>query len=504
LNSGDQSNDRAANEFYRYLTDPKAGRFANDHVRLLTNDGATQQNIINTLGPSWLGRVADKDDLVVVFISTNAFPTTDGGAYLSAYNCELDNIYSTCISMKRLMQDLKNTCKSDRVILVLQATASGNAELSSVAMQGSKSLSKSYNVDVGTLMLGKGYTILSSSSFDQPTFGDTFSKNLVAALRSKDGLIPLNEAFDQAKARTATQTEQQMKLQTPQLKTTWTGNDIIIGAPPLDKVSNVPADATLFLGAESHYLNGSRAAASNDLDGAIAEYKLAIAADPTYADAVEDYGSALALKEQWQPAGEQLLRAIALRPQDALYRTNYARVLDQLGQKEECIMQLEYAYSLNPKDAVVLKALASKAMSTGDTNSAEHLLGEALALYPNSAELHEKLAYAQTRAGKIDDALVHANQSVTLNPSSATARLNLGSILLAKQDVNKAIDCFSQVAAQNPGNCDALYLLGQAYLLSGKSSQARATLSKFVGACTPDDPRLADCKKRLSEMTTSN
>ena len=500
-------NDRAAQEFARYLTDPKAGRFAGDHVRLLTNENASQQNIVNSLGASWLGRVAEKDDLVVVFISTNAFPTTDGGAYLCAYNCALDNIYSTCIPMKRLMQDLKENVKADRVVLVLQSTASDSAELSSLDTAGSKALSKTYNVDVGSLMLGKGYTILSSSSQDQPTFGDIFSSNLVAALRSKDGLIPLSEAFEQAKKRTELDTGklQPEKSQTPIMKSTWTGNDIVIGAPPLEKVSNIPDSAALFLGAEAHYLKASKAAAAPDLDTAISEYKLAIDADPTYADAVEDFGAALALKEQWTQAAEQLQRAVALRPRDVLYRTNYARVLDQLGQKDECISQLEYAYSLNPKDAVVLRALAARALAAGDSSGAERMLNEALALYPNSSDLHEKIAYTLTRAGKLDDALVHANQSVVLNPKSPTANLNLGSIYLAKHDFGAAIGCFTDVSQQDPNNRDSWYLLGQAYLQSGKTSEARAALTKFISMCSDaNDPRLADCRKRLSEMTTSN
>ena len=103
LNGMDSKMDIAARNFAAYLKDPNAGRFPETHVKTLINADATRQNILANLGKGWLGSLAGPDDLVVVFISTHGFPTTDGGTYLSAYDCALDNVYSTCIYMQLLL-----------------------------------------------------------------------------------------------------------------------------------------------------------------------------------------------------------------------------------------------------------------------------------------------------------------------------------------------------------------------------------------------------------------
>ena len=504
--NNNSSNERAARDFQKYLVDPQYGRFSPDHVRLLTNETASQQNILSSLGPAWLGAAAGKDDLVVVFVATNGFPTTEGETYLCSYNCALDNVYSTCVSMRGLMQQLKNNVKADRVVLVLQSCYSGSAELSDLS-SGAKSigskLSRTYNVDLDKLMLGKGYVILSSSKPDQLTLGDAFSANLISALKQKDGLIPLREAFAKASEGTEYDTtfkQYPPKTQTPVMKSEWKGNDLVIGTPPLDKVSNLPDSISTFLGAESHYLNASKAASEGRLDDAIAEYKAAIAADSTYADAVADYGAALAIQGHWSEATNQLHKAVALRPDDVLYRTNYARALDQTGNSTGCVKQLEYAYSINPRDSSVLKALASKSLAVGDTATAQRMLNEAIELYPKSAVLYDKLAYAEIVGGKLDEALLHAKTALKIDPQLTSAQLNLASILASKGDVTQAIGTLRAALNQNPNSADAWYLMGQAMQKSGDKTGEVDALSNFLSNCSSADRRADDTRKRLADL----
>lgn len=198
LNGMDDRMDEAARNFSAYLTDPNGGRFPETHVKTLINSSATRQNILNNLGKGWLGSLAGPDDLVVVFVSTKGFPTTEGGTYLSAYDCALDNVYSTCISMQTMMDTLKQDVKTDRIVMVLEAPYSGAAELTS----GAKALFNGSNIDLAKVALGKGYIILSSSRPDQMTWGNSFSTNLIKALKSGNGMISLNEAFEQARVAT--------------------------------------------------------------------------------------------------------------------------------------------------------------------------------------------------------------------------------------------------------------------------------------------------------------
>ena len=492
--------DRAARDFYNYLVDPRAGRFDKDHVVLLTDSAATRQSILSVAGPQWLGRVAGPDDLVVIFIGTHGFPSFDGNTYLLAYNSALDNLFATGISMKNFMESLRRDVKSDRIVLVLQACYSGAAELTA----GAKALHKNFNIDLERITLGKGYMIASSSRPDQVTWGDVFSRNLIKSLRDKEGLVTFTEAFSAAERRTEYDTTHECagcRPQNPVLKADWTGKDLVLGVPPVARVASVPAEALNFLGAEAHYMRASQAAAAGDLEAAIQGYRSAIAADPHYADAYGDLGSALALSGKWEEAAEQLRKAVAIRPSDALFHANLARVLARLGQDAESAKELKTAYSINPRDRHVLTALADRTLRSGDPASAVRYLKEALALYPKSAALHDRLSYALTKAGDLVNAQAHAEEAVTYDPSSASARMNLGSILLLRRNLPDAISAYRAAVKLAPDDPDARYLLSSALEKAHDKAGAHAELAKFVELCKPGDPRLEPARQHLQRLS---
>lgn len=489
--------DKAARRFAEYLLDPKGGRFRADHVRLLINDAASQQSINNSFEASWLGKLAGPDDLVVVYVATKAFPTTDGNSYLCSYNCAMDNIYGTCSSIQALMQTLRNNIKSDRIVLILESTGSGAAELS-----GAKSLDAArYNVDVEKISLGKGFVIMSSSRPDQLSWSDLFSENLVACLREQEGLIPLQEAF--LKVRQKTEYDSVTKVyggrkQTPVMKSDWKGNDLVLGCIPLDQTTGIPDSARTFIGAEAHYLNANRAVLSSDFTKAFSEYQQAIAADPGLTDARADYAVALGLNGQWSEAETQLRKAIALKPDDPLYLTNYARVLDKLGNKEECKRILEKAYLLNPKDRVVLVALCDKCIATGDSQTALRLIDQALVLYPENAVVQDRMSFLLSMQGRVDEALVHAKEAVKLDPELISARLKLGALYVLHGDPASAIKEYQTVLGKNDSNADAHYLLAQALDKMDNKVAAVDEFKKFLQLVPSNDQRRAAVEERLN------
>ncbi|HEY9786368.1 MAG TPA: tetratricopeptide repeat protein [Candidatus Obscuribacterales bacterium] len=499
LASDDLPMSKAAREFYDYLVDPKGGRFAKEHVRLLLNHSATRNNIISSLGEKWLGTLAGPDDLVVVFIATEAFPMIEGGAYLAAYDCALNNVYQTCLSMEDLMGTLKKNVKSDRIVLVLESKYSGAAQLES----GAKALFHGYNIDLEKILLGKGNIILSSSRPNEETWGNDFSNSLVAALRENDGLIPLGEAFAKAKQATEYKTahfSRGGKRQTPVMKSNWTGNDLVIGTPPIEQVSDIPQNVNSFLSAEGHYLKANQAVVAGDLDKAIEEYKQALAKDPTYADVLSDYGTVMGYRGNWQEAKDLFKRACQAKPNDSLFRYNYARSLQKLGMTEAYVAELKTAYRLNPKDKDVLLALSDASRRQGDETGAIRYLQEALKLYPASAELHNSLSVALFNAGALTEAIDHARQAVQLNPKLTAAHINLGSTLLSEGDAKSAADAYREAVSVAPADPEAHYGLSKALEQVGDIPGARNELSKFLELCKPTDSRLESAKKHLSEL----
>ena len=192
------------------------------------------------------------------------------------------------------MSGLRKDVRADRILLVLQACYSGAAELNS----GAKALYSGYNIDLEKVVLGKGYVILSSSGPDEITYDDSFSRHLVESLRQQNGLIPLRSAFASSQKATQVDSAKQSKRQTPIMKSDWSGNDLVLGVPTVKSICAAGRRHELHVG--GIILFESDEFASGDFDGAVKQYELAISVDPTYADALADFGSVLALREDFR------------------------------------------------------------------------------------------------------------------------------------------------------------------------------------------------------------
>src|SRR3990167_6667139 len=62
-----------ARDLYNFLV--SEGNFAPDHVKLLLNEQATRGKILSELGDKWLPRVANPNDLVLIYISSHGSPS---------------------------------------------------------------------------------------------------------------------------------------------------------------------------------------------------------------------------------------------------------------------------------------------------------------------------------------------------------------------------------------------------------------------------------------------
>lgn len=503
---------QSAKEFDNYLVDPHGGRFDRNHVKLLTDSNASKQAITTLIGPSFLGS-ADKDDLVVVYLATSAFPTTDGNTYLCTYDCALDNIYGTCISMQSIMSTLKENIHSDRILLVLQAGYSGAAELGSgsKALQSTSSAASAeapptakpaFNFDLQKAVLGNGFIILSSSQPNEMTWSTAFSRNLTKALRQEDGMISLNKAFDIARKATEVETAAAGpgRKQIPVMKSSWTGSDLVVGALPAERVADLPASVSSFLSAQGSYLKANQAVADGKIDEALEQYKLSILADPSYADAVGDWGAALTMKNDWQGAADMYKKAIAMRPLDELFHLNYARVLDKLGDKDASWQELNTAYRLNPKDTSVLLALANKSLTMNQSSDASRFLEQAVDLYPTRSDLRERLSFALMKSGDVDQALAQAKEAVHLDAKSASAQTTLGTILMVQNYVEPALTAYKQAAALSPQDPNICWLLSKALEKNGDRDAAIAQLQRFLSLCSPADARGTQAREHLAEL----
>jgi uncharacterized caspase-like protein len=223
-------------DFRNFLVEKE--HFAPDHVRLLTDTKATRENIIGQLGDKWLGRVANRDDLVVVYVSSHgstAQENAGGVNFLVAHDTRKDSLLATGIPMQWLTNIIKDQVHSDRVVMILDVCHGGAA-----ASDSSKGLVRTTGVDVNGLALGTGQAVLCSSLADQLSWesrnyqNSVFTRRLIEAL-SKDGdKTTLKSAYDYL--RDAVESEvlrDRGQMQTPVLnEKQWSGSDAVLSVIP--------------------------------------------------------------------------------------------------------------------------------------------------------------------------------------------------------------------------------------------------------------------------------
>lgn len=231
-----------AKDFYDFLVNEK--NFAADHVQLLTNEKATRANILSLLGSKWLPRLAESDDLVIIYFSSHGSPSNldiGGVNYLVAYDTDPTDLYATGIAMQDLARIIKGRVHSDRIMLVLDACHSGVAAPSS-----GKGIVRTGNVDVDQVVQGTGQLVISSSTPDQRSWesdryqGSVFTKYLIEGLRKDGRMTKLGDAYQYLETEVKREVlRDRGLLQTPVMKSKWEGKDLIIGAPASQPVPGI-------------------------------------------------------------------------------------------------------------------------------------------------------------------------------------------------------------------------------------------------------------------------
>lgn len=223
-----------ATDFSNFLVAKQ--HFKADNVKLLTNEQATRQSIIEMLGDKWLGKVAQKDDLVLVYVSSHGSSSQDSASgvnFLVAHDTNKESLLATGIPMQWLVQMVKDQVHCDRVILVLDVCHSG-------AAAGGKALSRIAGMIPKELTIGTGQMVLCSSMAEQVSWesknyeNSVFTRRLIEALQANQDKTTMKEAYQQLKFLVESEVlRDRCNLQTPVLwNKEWIGKDPILAIEP--------------------------------------------------------------------------------------------------------------------------------------------------------------------------------------------------------------------------------------------------------------------------------
>jgi tetratricopeptide (TPR) repeat protein len=240
-----------ATDFKNFLVSQE--NFSTDHVLLLTDAKATKAEIISKLGDGWLGKHAQDNDLVVVYVSSHGSASQEdvGVNFLVAQDTDKFKLVSTGLPMQWLTKIIQEQVHSKRVVVILDVCHSGSAgdeskktsdsddDDAAPSDSASKGISRTVKLDVGGLHVGSGQVVLCSSLADQVSWesknypNSVFTRRLIEALQCKGKDTTLNEAYERLRSSVGAEVlSDRDMVQTPNLyNKTWTGGDPVLAVP---------------------------------------------------------------------------------------------------------------------------------------------------------------------------------------------------------------------------------------------------------------------------------
>lgn len=232
-------------DFAKFLVEK--ANFSPDHVRVLLDSSATQRRVMSELGSKFLHRLAQPDDLVVLFFSTHGSPAQvdrrgNNLNYLVAYDSDPDDLFASGIEMQKILDSIHRHVLTDRVLLVLDACHSGTLNPNAEA----KGIKRVGNFNAEDLAQGSGQLVVCSSMPEEKSWesrryeNGVFTRQLLNALGDQETLT-LADAYSKIKAAVANEVKEDRRgaLQTPVLNSKWNGNDLRISVLP-SQPQNIP------------------------------------------------------------------------------------------------------------------------------------------------------------------------------------------------------------------------------------------------------------------------
>jgi protein O-mannosyl-transferase len=134
----------------------------------------------------------------------------------------------------------------------------------------------------------------------------------------------------------------------------------------------------------------------------------------------------------WKNSEALFRRALKVTENNALAHYGLGVALDEKGQLDEAIRQLQEALRLNPDNADVQYNLGVAFFQRGRTAEAIRQFQETIRLKPNRAEAHNNLGTALGIQGQTDEAIRQFEEALRLKPDYAEARKNLAIVLATK------------------------------------------------------------------------
>jgi Flp pilus assembly protein TadD len=214
-------------------------------------------------------------------------------------------------------------------------------------------------------------------------------------------------------------------------------------------------------------------------------YRQILAVEPHHDESLHLLGVIACQAGQPAASIELIERAITLRGNVAVYHSNLALALQQLGRLDDAVRHFERTVALQPDYAAGYANLATLHLLQGRADAAAAQAERALALQPDHAEACYSLAAARARQGRLAEAVAGFERVSALRPDYADAYYSLGVVLQQANRSVEAIRHLDRAVALKPDNAEFHHALGCAHYQHGDSTAAVPCYEKAI-ALRPD------------------
>jgi tetratricopeptide (TPR) repeat protein len=216
---------------------------------------------------------------------------------------------------------------------------------------------------------------------------------------------------------------------------------------------------------------------ANDIDGAVHEYRAAVAAQPNDANAHTLLGNALFEKSAWDES-----------------RAEYQKALE-----------------LDGSARAALQGLASLELRQGHPKEARALYERMVAAQPSDGEAHAALGKLLYAEGDLDGAERHLREALVRAQNDRAALYTLGLVLAKRKDLEQANAIFDRLEALAPDRAYAPYGRALAAAEAGRDDEAFKQLAVALDRGVDDvasverDPGFARLKgdKRFVDLVAA-
>lgn len=204
--------------------------FKPDHIKVLTDESATKENLMDNLGGSWLPAVSKPEDVVFLFISSHGTPAyQDIGALNSVvtYDTAINKLFTTSIPMQTIVRTLATRLNRRHIFVVLDSCYSGG-----LGVPFSKDALTNVEPE---LLLSSNYQLLVSSSngnersWESKRYPNSvFTRQMIDTIQTHRDYDRFQTIFPEIRTRVGEEVaaDHTGVQQTPGLSGLWTGKGL--------------------------------------------------------------------------------------------------------------------------------------------------------------------------------------------------------------------------------------------------------------------------------------